>query len=103
MVEHGVLGRLQLGGGGRPPRRRGSLVRRCTATSPAATTLAELVLDACQGAADAVHAVDTRDGGRAVLHTLTGTYRAWAAAQSHLYLLIQGPRWRASPLPPRPY
>ncbi|MFJ6699883.1 TetR/AcrR family transcriptional regulator [Streptomyces sp. NPDC091272] len=52
--------------------------------------LAELVLDAYQGAADAVHAVDTREGGRAVLHALTGAYRAWAVAQPHLYLLIQG-------------
>ncbi|TWV31483.1 TetR/AcrR family transcriptional regulator [Streptomyces misionensis] len=52
--------------------------------------LAELVLDAYQGAAAAVHAVDVEGGGRAALHALTSAYRAWAMAQPHLYLLIQG-------------
>ncbi|MEV0278014.1 TetR/AcrR family transcriptional regulator [Streptomyces sp. NPDC050610] len=52
--------------------------------------LAELVLDAYQGAAAAVHAVDTEGGGRAALHALTSAYRTWAIAQPHLYLLIQG-------------
>ncbi|EPD89519.1 TetR/AcrR family transcriptional regulator [Streptomyces albus] len=52
--------------------------------------LAELVLDAYQGAAEAVRAVDTEEGGRVALHALTSAYRAWAVAQPHLYLLIQG-------------
>ncbi|MEU3191418.1 TetR/AcrR family transcriptional regulator [Streptomyces sp. NPDC006992] len=52
--------------------------------------LAELVLDAYEGAAAAVQTVDTGDGGRAALHALTGAYREWAVAQPHLYLLIQG-------------
>ncbi|MDJ1135105.1 TetR/AcrR family transcriptional regulator [Streptomyces iconiensis] len=52
--------------------------------------LAELVIDAYQGAAAAVHAVNTEGGGRAALHALTSAYRVWAVAQPHLYLLIQG-------------
>ncbi|MET2718269.1 TetR/AcrR family transcriptional regulator [Streptomyces harbinensis] len=52
--------------------------------------LAELVLDAYDSAATAVHAVDTAAGGRSALRALTGAYRAWAVAEPHLYLLIQG-------------
>ncbi|GAB3950999.1 TetR/AcrR family transcriptional regulator [Streptomyces sparsus] len=52
--------------------------------------LAEMVLDAYRGVAEAVHAVDTDRPGRTVLHALTRAYRAWAVAQPHLYLLIQG-------------
>ncbi|RII15335.1 putative HTH-type transcriptional regulator [Streptomyces sp. YIM 130001] len=52
--------------------------------------LAELVLDAYRGAAQAVHAVDTSARGRTALQALTRAYRAWAVAHPHLYLLIQG-------------
>ncbi|MFC8128485.1 TetR/AcrR family transcriptional regulator [Streptomyces sp. NPDC057302] len=52
--------------------------------------LADMVLDAFRGAAEAIHAVDTTTPGRAALHALTRAYRAWALAQPHLYLLIQG-------------
>ncbi|WP_263248670.1 TetR/AcrR family transcriptional regulator [Saccharopolyspora rosea] len=52
--------------------------------------LAELVHDAYQAAAAAVHEVDIEAGGRTALHALTSAYRAWAVAQPHLYLLIQG-------------
>ena len=52
--------------------------------------LSELVLDAYEDAAAAVQAVDVEGGGRSALHALTNSYRAWAVAQPHLYLLIQG-------------
>ncbi|MEU5506988.1 MULTISPECIES: TetR/AcrR family transcriptional regulator [Streptomyces] len=52
--------------------------------------LAELVLDAYRSAAEAVRAVGADGSGRATLHALTRSYRAWALAQPHLYLLIQG-------------
>ncbi|MEI7029960.1 TetR/AcrR family transcriptional regulator [Streptomyces pratensis] len=52
--------------------------------------LAEMVLDAYRGAAEAVQAVETAGSGRAALHALTRAYRGWAVAHPHLYLLIQG-------------
>ncbi|MFC1402570.1 MULTISPECIES: TetR/AcrR family transcriptional regulator [Streptacidiphilus] len=52
--------------------------------------LSELVVDAYQEAADAIHAVDTSAGGRTALHALAAAFREWAVAQPHLYLLIQG-------------
>ncbi|MET8472159.1 TetR/AcrR family transcriptional regulator [Streptomyces sp. NPDC006422] len=52
--------------------------------------LSELVLDAYESAAAAVHAVDIEGGGRSALQALTSSYRDWAVAQPHLYLLIQG-------------
>lgn len=64
--------------------------------------LAELVLDAYTAAAVVVHAVDVEGGGRAALHALTRTYRAWAVANPHLYLLVQGTPVAGFTLPPRP-
>ncbi|WP_424215730.1 TetR/AcrR family transcriptional regulator (plasmid) [Streptomyces sp. BI20] len=52
--------------------------------------LAEMVLDAYRSATEAVHAVDVDASQRATLHALTASYRAWAVAHPHLYLLIQG-------------
>ncbi|WP_406119351.1 TetR/AcrR family transcriptional regulator [Streptomyces sp. NBC_00989] len=62
--------------------------------------LAELVLDAYTAAAVVVHAVDVEGGGRAALHALTRTYRAWAVANPHLYLLVQGTPVAGFTLPP---
>ncbi|MCX4781508.1 TetR/AcrR family transcriptional regulator [Streptomyces sp. NBC_01264] len=52
--------------------------------------LSEMVLDAYRGAAEVMHAVDAGGSSRTALHALTSAYRAWAMAQPHLYLLIQG-------------
>ncbi|MFI6938591.1 TetR/AcrR family transcriptional regulator [Streptomyces sp. NPDC050418] len=52
--------------------------------------LAELVMDAYDSIASEVQAVDTSAGDRAALHALATAFRAWAVAQPHLYLLLQG-------------
>lgn len=52
--------------------------------------LAELVIDSYKAVAAEVQAVDTAAGGRTALHALATAFRDWAAAQPHLYLLIQG-------------